>query len=139
MKTFSIHVISLIVTRWYYWYASSVNCTNDSWKLTEIFKFWHYFLFFLIVWPLRSFNRVVCTIPPVCRLLYNVGKFDKCIKIRSNVSLDTLKGLLNCSGKKPGNICSKYSLLLSSLSLQKEVLNPDHELKKAEYGLKISP
>lgn len=87
----------------------------------------------------RSFNRVVCTLPPVCRLLYNVGKFDKCIKIHSNVSLYTLKGLLNFSGKKPGNTCSKYSLILSSLSLQKEVLNPDHELKKAEYGLKISP
>lgn len=133
MKTFSIHVIGLIFIRWCYWYASSVNCTNDSWKPTKIFKFWHYFLFFSFFghltnflhkslntsmsllnmdsWTsnlseidrtvscvpkyqsstITSFYRVDCNLPPVFRLLFNVGKFEKCIKIHSNVFLDTLR------------------------------------------------
>ena len=28
-----------------YGYASSFNCSSESWKTIDVFKFWHYFLF----------------------------------------------------------------------------------------------
>lgn len=84
---------------------------------------------------IRSFSRVVCNLPSVCRLLCNVRKFDKCNKIHSNVALDTLK-CLNCSGNYPGITCSTCSLilLLSSLTLQKEAQNPIINCRKQNMG-----
>ena len=170
MKTFSIHVISLIFT----WGVMDISEFRQlfQWLLENHWYLQILTLFpvFLIVWPLhkfftqiilllvssiyvdswtsnlseidstvscvskyqssimRSFSRIVCNLPPVRCLLWNIGKFSTYNKIHPNVSLDTLKCLLNCWGKYPGITLSTYPsiLLISPLTLRKLAWNPDN-------------
>ena len=46
MKTVSIHVIFTGGGERAYGYASSANCSNESWKTIDIFKIWHFLFSF---------------------------------------------------------------------------------------------